>query len=207
MKSGKEFRDEILWRSSFESDNRWGIPMMKRQDWVGGQSELIAFSDTRPHENEINKTKGVHCFVDDPRFAGLYRNPYRTLSKVSQYKFLLSPDDSVYAEASPWLQMRAVAHNRWVGAFWQSQGLICYPSIAWGTPQTFEFCFLGAARGSTVAIATYACKLSRQAFLQGYVAMLDAIEPEHIICFGEPFLEMREVDLLCIPSIPKERRL
>ena len=35
------------------------------------------------------------------------------------------------------------------------------------------------------------CKREKRRFLRGYDAMLESIRPTKIICFGEPFPEMR----------------
>lgn len=195
-KTGDEFRAEMAWRSSFETDGRWGIPLVRRQGLVDCEIGLIACPDTRTHDVEANTWRGVHFFVDDPRFEGIYRNPESTLAKLSQYRFLLTPDYSVYADMQPWMQLGSVARSCWVGAFWQRHGLTVYPTMSWGTAQTFEFCFKGYERGGTVAIATYACKRAKSLYLPGYYEMLRQLEPEHIICLGEPFPEMSEVDIV-----------
>ena len=81
-KTGDEFRAEMAWRSSFETDGRWGIPLVRRQGLVDGDIGLIAFSDTRPHDIEANTCKGVHFFIDDPRFEGIYESPGKSLAKL-----------------------------------------------------------------------------------------------------------------------------
>lgn len=194
--TGHEFRAEVAWRSSFETVGRWGIPLVRRQDLVDGDIGLISYSDTRAHDVEANTCKGVHFFIDDPRFEGIYENPGKSLAKLSQYRFLLTPDNSVYADMEPWMQLGSVAKSRWVGAWWQSQGLTVYPTLSWGTAQSFEFCFKGFERGGTVAIATYACRRAKSLYLPGYYEMMRQLDPEHIICLGEPFPEMREVDIV-----------
>lgn len=53
-----------------------------------------------------------------------------------------------------------------------------------------DFCFDGVEKSSIVAIGMIGCKGNKRAFLRGYYAMLEKIEPEAIICFGKPFGEM-----------------
>lgn len=186
----------MAWRSSFETDGRWGIPLVRKQPLVDGDIDLLAYADTKPHDVSANTARGVHFFVDDPRFEGIYKHPKQTVSKLAQYRFLLTPDFSVYADMKPWMQLQSVAKGRWVGAYWQREGLTVYPTMSWGTAQTFEFCFKGCERGGTVAIATYACKGAKSLYLPGYYEMLRQLEPEHVICLGEPFPEMNEVDIV-----------
>lgn len=109
MKSGADFRKELEWRCSFPVDGRWGIPLVRKQELVAGKIELVAYPDTRLHDIPVNTVKGVHFFVDDPHFESAYTNYERLLPKLSQYRFLLTPDFSVYADMSPWMQLASVA--------------------------------------------------------------------------------------------------
>lgn len=152
---------------------------------------MIACSDTKSNDSSLNTKNGVHFFVDDYRFNGIYNNPEKSLSKYSQYAFLLTPDFSTYADMSLWRQLESVAKNRWCGAYWQSKGLTVIPTISWSTPSSYEFCFDGVEKGSIVAIGMIGCKSNRINFMRGYYAMLEKICPETIICFGTPFSEMQ----------------
>jgi hypothetical protein len=138
----------------------------------------------------VNAPKGVHFFVDDWRFSGIYDNPERSLKRYSQYAFLLTPDFSTYSYMDLWRQLENVAKNRWVGAYWQSKGLTVYPTISWGDSRSYSFCFDGVELDSIVAIGMIGCKGNKLAFLHGYNAMLEKLSPACIICFGKPFDEM-----------------
>ena len=190
--TSKSMRDNPLFmRNNFDSVGKWGIPLIKKQELTADNIMLVACSDTRKNDNEANKKKGVHFFVDDYRFNGVYDNPERTFERYSQYAFLLSPDFSTYADMDLWRQLESVAKNRWVGAYWQSKGLTVIPTISWGLSQSYEFCFDGVEKGSTVAVGMVGCKQSGYNFMRGYNEMLKRLEPEKIICFGSPFDEMQ----------------
>lgn len=183
--------DKLFMRNGFPGSGKWNMPLIKKQVFDLSNPALIACSDTRAHDNEENRKCGVHFFVDDYRFNGIYNDPYRTLEKFSQYAYLTSPDFSTYADMDLWRQLESVAKNRWCGAFWQSMGLNVIPTVSWSTPRSYEFCFDGIEHGATVAIGTIGCKRAKHDFMHGYDAMLDHIEPEAILCFGAPFPEMR----------------
>lgn len=190
--TSKEMRNSPLFmRNSFISDGKWEIPLIKKQKLNTKDIKLIACSDTKSNEREENKTFGVHFFVDDYRFKGIYDNPKRTLSKYSQYKFLLTPDFSTYSDMNLWRQLESVAKNRWVGSYWQSKGLKVIPTISWGLSQSHEFCFDGVEKGSIVAIGMIGCKRAKLQFMRGYNAMFEKIQPSKVICFGTPFDEMQ----------------
>lgn len=189
--TGKTMRENPLFmRNNFPSVGKWGIPLVKKQELNTNGIQLVACSDTRANDNELNKKCGVHFFVDDYRFEGIYNTPDRTLARYSQYAFLLTPDFSTYADMDLWRQLESVAKNRWVGAYWQSIGLTVVPTVSWGLAQSFDFCFEGVEQNATVAIGMIGCKRSKLHFMRGYNAMLEKIEPSKIICFGTPFSEM-----------------
>ena len=199
-KSKQKRNHPLFIRNQFQTQGKYGMPVIKKQDIKLDNLSLISCSDTQPNASEINKRCGVHFFVDDDRFEDIYRHPERSLKKYSQYSFLLSPDFSTYSEMNPWRQIESVAHSRWVGAYWQNHGLKVIPTITWSKPQSYEYCFDGVEKHSTVAIGMIGCKRNRFDFLNGYNEMLRRIEPNAIICFGKPFKEMKgniiEVDYL-----------
>lgn len=177
-------------RNSYEGQGHWNIPLVRKQEIDISAISLIACSDTRSRDNELNCTNGVHFFVDDYRFEGTYTHPERTLEKYKQYAFLLTPDFSTYADMDLWRQLESVAKNRWVGAYWQDNGLTVIPTISWSTPRSFDFCFDGVEQNAIVAISTLGCKKSKLQFMRGYNMMLERLNPKTIICFGDPLAEM-----------------
>lgn len=183
--------DNLFMRNEYSSHGKWNIPLIKKQAIDVENVSLIACSDTRSNDNETNTKNGVHFFVDDYRFNGIYNNPEKSLRKYSQYAFLLSPDFSTYADMNLWRQLESVAKNRWCGCYWQEQGLTVIPTISWSTPRSYEFCFDGVEKNSIIAIGMIGCKQNKKEFLRGYNYMLSKIEPEAVICFGTPFDEMR----------------
>ena len=183
--------DNLFMRNEYSGHGKWNIPLIKKQAVDVENISLIACSDTRSNDNETNTKNGVHFFVDDYRFNGIYNNPEKSLRKYSQYAFLLSPDFSTYADMNLWRQLESVAKNRWCGCYWQEQGLTVIPTISWSTPRSYEFCFDGVEKNSIIAIGMIGCKQNKKEFLRGYDYMLSKIDPEAVICFGTPFDEMR----------------
>lgn len=187
----KKFRNSDLFlRNGFETDGVWGFPIVKKQELDLTDVELIACSDTSTNDT-MNLHKGVHFMVDDYRFESIYTHPEKTLAKYRRYRFLLTPDYSLYAEMNPWRQIESIGKARWVGAYWQAQGCTVIPTISWANPSSYRFCFDAIEKHCIVAIGMIGCKRNRVAFMRGYTYMLDVIEPEAVICFGSPFPEMK----------------
>ena len=189
--TSKQMREDSLFtRNSFETTGKWEYPIIRRQEISLDSVQLVACSDTRANDREENKACGVHFFVDDYRFEGIYRHPERTVSRYSQYAFLLTPDFSLYADMPLWKQIENVGKNRWVGAYWQNEGLLAVPTIAWSTARSYDFCFDAVEKHSTVAVGMIGCKGNKLGFMRGYNEMLTRLDPESIIVFGTPFPEM-----------------
>ena len=181
--------DPLFLRNEFETEGRWGFPIIKKQQLDVNDIELISCSDVSKKDDK-NLHKGVHFFVDDFRFETIYDHPEKALERYGKYRFLLTPDYSLYAEMDPWRQIESVGKARWVGAKWQAEGMIVIPTVSWGLARSFEFCFDGIQKNSIVAVGMIGCKRNKADFLKGYYQMLTKIEPEAIICLGDPFDEM-----------------
>ncbi len=181
----------LFMRNGFDVTGKWDIPIIKKQDIPLDNVRLIAYSDTRQNDRPENTACGVHFFIDDYRFTGIYNNPERSIEKLSQYAFLLTPDYSTYSDMNYWRQLESVAHSRWVGAYWQSIGLKVVPTITWSDGRSYSFCNDGVEKGCIVAVGMIGCKHTKIDFLRGYNAMLERVEPSAIICLGDPFAEMQ----------------
>ena len=182
--------DEKFMRNGYGSSGCWNFSKVSAQDISLEDIELLSYSDTKPNDI-LNRHRAVHFFIDDYRFESVYKNPEKNLNKLSQYRFLISPDFSVYADMPRWRQIESVAKSRWCGAYWQSKGLTVIPCISWSDTQSFDFCFDGIPKNATVAIGMNGCKHSRLGFLNGYNAMLKTLSPSNIICLGKPYPEMK----------------
>ncbi len=185
------FRNNPLFlRNDCTPEGRWDFPVIRKQNLDLSNVELISYSDISVRDIK-NLYKGVHFFVDDWRFETLYDKPERSFDTLSKYRFVLTPDYSLYSEMPMWRQIESIGKARWVGANWQRKGLTVVPTVSWARTRSFDFCFEGIERHCTVAVGMIGCKSNRRAFMQGYNEMLRRIEPEAVICFGTPFPEMR----------------
>lgn len=156
---------------------------------------MIGFDRARIDDTQ-NRDRMVHFFLYDYKFERVWEDAEKDLERLKNYKAVLSPDFSMYQEMNPTMQLYNTFRNRWCGAFWADQGLRVIPTVSWGNENTFDFCFLGIPKGSTVAVSTYMVSEhdnrcdQKEFFMKGYREMLRQIEPDRIVCYNTPFAEM-----------------
>ena len=188
--TSEAFRNNPLFlRNQFEGEGTFQIPIVKKQHISLEQLKFIGYDHIKSDERE-NKDSVVHFFLDDYKFEVLWNHPEPRLEKLKQYKAVLTPQYSLYTEMPITLQIYNTFRNRWVGAYLQSNGITVIPTMCWGEPQSFWFCFYGVEAGSFVAVSTVGVRKEKTLFMQGYEEMLKRLQPERIICYGEPFQEM-----------------
>ena len=189
---------QIMLRNRFPGDGPFRIPIIPKSDFSEVEFRdlrLIGFDRTRI-EDEKNLDWMVHFFLYDYKFERVWKEPDRDIERLRRYRAVLSPDFSIYLEMNPTIQLYNTFRNRWCGAYFQSKGMRVIPTVNWGDESTFDFCFLGIPKGSTVAVSTYMVSEhgnhsdQKEFFLKGYNEMLRRVEPERIICYNTPFPEM-----------------
>ncbi len=186
----KRMHKQELIRNEFETEGKYQIPLIRKQDIDLNTINLIGYSDTKRDDKE-NAYKTVHLFTYDQLFDKVYENAADLAKKLRQYYALLSPDFSMFTDMPKALQIYSVFKNRWCGAYWQSLGLRVIPTISWGDESSFEFCFDGVEQGATVAVCTYYRENCEEEFMLGYNRMLEVIKPQSILCYDEPFSSMK----------------
>lgn len=189
----------LLLRNQFEGDGKFNIPVIPKALLTDSDfSDLLLIGFDRTNlENNNHLDRMVHFFLYDYKFERVWKNPDSDIEKLKRYRAVLSPDFSMYLEMSPALQLYNTFRNRWCGVYFASKGIPVIPTVSWGDERTFDFCFQGITKGSTVAVSTYMVSAhhnhrdQKEFFLKGYNEMLRQIEPEQIICYNEPFPEMQ----------------
>lgn len=187
----------LFLRNEFDSKENWNMPVIPKPNIeLDGDIRVIGFDRARnDKDNHYNRL--VHFFLYDYEFEDIWKNPDKYVEILKKYKGVLSPDFSMYIEMNPVMQLYNTFRNRWVGAFLSKNGIKVIPTVNWGLEDTFDFCFNGIDKGSTVAVSTYMVSEhgnhsdQKDFFLKGYNEMLKRVEPEWILCYHTPFPEMQ----------------
>lgn len=186
--TSEEFRNNPMFlRNQFETDGVFEMPKIKKDEISLENIALVGYDKLSDNKTE----RIVHFFLDDYKFEVMWNDPEPRIERLKKYKAVLAPNYSLYTEMPLSLKIYNTFKSRWCGAYLQSKGIKVIPTVAWGEPDTFWFCFDGIAKGSTVAVSTIGVRTEKSLFLQGYNEMLRKIRPEAVICYGEPFDEMK----------------
>lgn len=186
--TSEEFRtDPMFLRNQCAGTGDFEMPMIRREEVALENVQLVGYDNLS--KKETNKM--VHFFLDDYKFEAVWNKPDSKVEVLKEYRAVLSPQFSVYTEMPLPLQIYNIFRSRWCGAYLQKHGVSVIPTVSWGKPTTFWFCFDGIEKGSVVAVSTLGVRTEKTLFLQGYSEMLKRIRPEAVICYGKPFEEMK----------------
>ena len=186
----KREKKQRLVRNEFEKSGKYGFPLIKKQNIDLEKIKLLNYTKTKINDEE-NNDKTIHFFTYDWNFENVYEKPEIAMEKLNQYYALLTPEFSTYKDMPLARQIDSVFKNRWCGAYWQKQGMLVIPTISWGSYGCFDFFCDGVEEGSVVAVSTYTREDNKKGFMEGYEKMIEKIKPSAIICYGEPFQEMK----------------
>ncbi|GIK42365.1 MAG: hypothetical protein BroJett011_61980 [Chloroflexota bacterium] len=189
----------------FASDNPLGLPVIGNAGTIRPR-RLHPYNIRTRSEKNLGRA-AVHFFLDDYQFEVAWTRPSRALSYVQRFSAALTPDFSIWDHWPLAAQQWNTYRNRWIGAYWMSQGLTVIPSVSWAGPESFKFAFAGIKWGSTVAISTVGMRSSQSKghFIRGFLELIERIGPTLILCYGRmPFESVIEV--IEFPTYWEERK-
>ena len=171
-------------RMLFDGVGQYAIPEIEPTQF--DNAEFVGFNYVRG-ANGV-ESKAVHFFLDDYQFTRVWTDPDRYIPMLQRFKYVLTPDFSLYTDFPKALQIYNHYRKHWLGAYWQMHGINVIPTIGWSDRESFEWCFDGEPTHSVVAISsvgTQVKKEARQQFLEGYLEMMERLHPEQIIFYGK----------------------
>lgn len=165
---------------------KWEVPELKLTQQVPADVQCIGFNYAKGCKSPGDV--GIHFFLDDAQFVRVWNSPDTYIPLLSKFRYLCAPDFSMYSDMPKVLQIYNHYRKHWLATYWQELGLTVIPTISWSTPDSFEWCFDGEPKNSIVAVGTAGTqisKASRAAFMAGYMAMLERLDPCEVLVFGK----------------------
>lgn len=183
-------------RGSFKTTGYYGIPAMKYQNFK--------ISDNiTPFNERNNNADGIHFFIDDYQFQRIWNRPDAYIEMLKKYKFVCSPDFSLYMDMPRVMQIWNHYKKQWLACYFQSFGINVVATVSWSDEKSFEFCFDGIPKGSCVAVSSVGCfddEIAVKRFKKGYTEMIRRISPDKIIYFGRLPKELKTNNVIEIDS-------
>lgn len=142
----------------------------------------------------------MHFYLDDYRFETAWSAPERLLPRVLAVGAALTPDFSVWRDIPRASQIWNTYRSRWCGAYWQSNGVEVIPTVGWGAPDTYDFCFDGIPEGSVVSVTDMGMRNSdvdKALFRLGMRELIARKHPRLILAYGR----LRYCDSLDLPDV------
>lgn len=176
---------ENLTKCRFAGVGKYEIPQIQPEQFE--ECEFIGFNFATSCEKAERRMTGIHFFVDDYQFQRVWGMPDYYLPLLKQFKCVMTPDFSTYADFPLALQIYNHYRKHWVGAYLQLHGIKIIPTISWSDEASYEWCFDGEPVNSVVAISSVGTGInprSSELFMQGYQEMIKRLQPTQIIFYG-----------------------
>lgn len=132
-----------------ESTNAWDIPQLLPCDVEA--IELIGFNEVL---TSTNYDAGVHFYIDDYQFERIWSNPQKYIPELKKFKFVITPDFSLYTNMPRAMQLWNVYRSRAIGKLLQDNDIQVIPCIQFSDAKSYEFCFAGMPENSTLSLSS-----------------------------------------------------
>ena len=176
-------------------DNKTHVPIIDGYEVTGTlPKRIIAFHEAM-NVSQTDFDAIVHFYISDNLFIRLFRDPDKYVSKLKQFKYVLSPDLSQYIEMPYYLRYSNNCQNKAMSQYLQRQGVNIIANVTWSLPDSYEYCFAGIPKGTTIAInsnGVNASTDSKYLWYRGYEEALRQLQPTRIIRYGQKMEGERE---------------
>lgn len=158
------------------------IPCIKTSNLI--PQKVITFSKAL---TSTDYDQWVVFYEQDERFIRLWNKPHKYLNILKKFKGVITPDFSLYRNMPLVMQKWATYQGKALGVWLQNEGIEIIPNVRFADERSYDFCFDGVEKNSTVAIGTHGCikKLTDRAYFEkGLSEMVEQLQPKTIIVYG-----------------------
>ena len=179
--------NENIKKINFYSNNKWNIPEIQGISAVDEKVQFIGFNYAKTFEKAQRTEFGIHFFLDDYQFNRLWNNPNKYVPLLLKYRYVLSPDFSMFLDYPKAIQMWKHYQKHWIGAYLELFGIKVIPTIGWSDEESFEWCFDGEPKKSIVAVSSIGTQKQEESmslFIKGYMEMKKKLKPKKVLFWG-----------------------
>lgn len=130
---------------------------------------------------------GGHFFTNDSNIEPFWNYPFRYIQWLRKLGYVISTDFSLYTNMLLIQKLWNSFRNKLMTAVFQRNGLNAIPAPSWGDLPNIDLYMEGWPQNSIIAINSTGIgkdRRSRYIWLEGYNAMLEILNPIHIIRYG-----------------------
>ncbi|MBP5461858.1 MAG: DUF4417 domain-containing protein [Lachnospiraceae bacterium] len=175
---------------------KYNIPQMEPID-IGPPYNMIRINEARhfPMPSQV----GIQFYAYDYQILRLWERPDFYMETFRKFRFMLTPDFSMYTD---WpLAVNIYNHYRkhWLGAYWQKHGMRIIPTIGWSDEASYEWCFDGDPVGGMVSVSSVGTQndeTAKRLFLSGFKEMLVRLRPSGVLFYGDIPKELSGCDII-----------
>lgn len=164
------------------STNHWGFPDLIQVDYK--PTELIGFNYAKTSKRY---TSGVHFYLDDYQFERLWSHPEDYINLLKKFDCVFTPDFSLYVNMPRAMQIWNTYRSRLIGYILTLNGITVIPTVSWSDRDSFDWCFEGLPRESTLSISTIGVVRDKAAFelwKDGVKEMIKRLSPKRLLVVG-----------------------
>lgn len=191
------FRAFLVEKADYEGIEE--IPCIKTSGKL--PSKVIPFSKAL---KTSDYNQWVVFYEKDEKFMRLWNTPHKYLKVLKKFKGVITPDFSLYRNMPLVMQKWSTYQGKAIGVWLQNEGIEVIPNVRFADERSYQFCFDGVEKNSTVAVGTHGCikeSLDRAFFEKGLAEMVKRLNPHTIIVYGaapdDIFLKYKEMGI-CI---------
>lgn len=176
-----------LWQvKNAEFSGKYQIPVIHGTSKI--PESLVAFTDCEKEKNPENKA--IHFYQNDEVFVSCLQSESKLTKKLETFKkfqSVICVDNSVFRDMPIAMQISQVYKNHSFANFLMQNGINVIPNVRWGDERSYDFAFEGLDKWGVVAVGAlggYGDKDNTEYFEKGFYKMLEVVEPEIILCYG-----------------------
>lgn len=197
-------RCENMDKATFDGVGKYEVPQLLPVV-IDEPIDMIGFNFAAKHRHP--EQVGVHFFLKDYQFTRLWTSPDIYAAMLRRFRFVCTPDFSMYTDFPMALQINSHYRKHWLGAYWQRRGMVVIPTICWSDERSFEWCFDGEPKNGAVAISSVGTQLnqrSKSLFLLGFEQMISRLQPKMVLFHGRISAEITaKMADMCGENAPK----
>lgn len=157
-----------------------GLPAI-RDDLQNPPHQISIWDPKKPRDG------AVHFFTEDYRYERIWNSPTTYLANIRERGTAITPDFSNHSD-TPLIQQRwNIYRGRWLGAYWQRNGIPVIPNAQWSGSMDLDYAFEGLPDGGMIAVSCVGMVTlpeNRRIFEQGVDALLKEVRPRALLLYG-----------------------